>query len=67
MKPKALMLLGAASGVASLAIVIVASKGFDLASVAIIVFASGAIFGEGYGIWEERNRETSHALQAKEG
>jgi hypothetical protein len=44
-----LMLLGAACGLTG---VVMSIAGHDAA---ILIFAGGALFGKGYGIWEERD------------
>jgi hypothetical protein len=50
MNPGGMMILGAMCFVAGLAVSI---SGQDAT---VICFASGALFGKGYGIWEERSR-----------
>lgn len=54
MSPKGYMILGAIAGLTQF----VAASVFPLAypdGFAVFVFAAGAIFGKGYGIWEERS------------
>lgn len=51
MRPGSLMKLGAALGLFSVILAIVSPSVIQ----PIFVFASGAVFGKGYGIWEERN------------
>lgn len=53
MKPWALMTLGSAVGVTSVAIAVLAR---DAGHIAVLLFAAGALFGKGYGVWEERGR-----------
>lgn len=53
MKPSALMMLGASLGVFALVVTAMAE---DAAVFSVLLFASGAIFGKGYGVWEERSR-----------
>ncbi len=52
MKPHNLMILGASIGAPIAIISSVAS--IDFPSPAVIMFAAGALFGKGYGIWEAR-------------
>lgn len=63
MKPGALMIMGVVAG-------LVASAGaiFDAEtpSTVVMAFAAGAVFGKGYGIWEERERAGRSALRKEE-
>ena len=52
MSPKSLMTLGAFVAAVSVAISFV----FIAGPFTIMAFAGGALFGKGYGIWEERQR-----------
>lgn len=52
MSPRALMIAGAAFGLPlMLASAVVGGAPFEAT-----IFATGALFGKGYGIWEERSR-----------
>ena len=52
MKPRGLMLLGVAIGIP---IAVVSSMtNIDFPSPAVLMFAAGALFGKGYGVWECR-------------
>lgn len=55
MNPKALMITGALVGVIATTASFVASV--PAASVVVAVWAAGALFGKGYGVWEERQRK----------
>ncbi len=52
MKPRNMMILGAAIGVPIAVISSIAN--IDLPSPAVLMFAAGALFGKGYGVWECR-------------
>lgn len=52
MSAKGLMLLGGLGGIALMLGTAFAPTRID----AVVMFALGAIFGKGYGIWEERAR-----------
>jgi hypothetical protein len=54
MTTKSYMLLGFAVFICASTIEVV---GADFVSVAVFAFAGGALFGKGYGIWEERQRK----------
>ena len=58
MKPKSLMLIGAAAGITAGVISIFWA---DTGSFTVLAFAGGSLFGKGYGVWETRE-----ALRAKE-
>lgn len=51
MKPKALMILGAFAGIVAAVLSTIATP---TTGTIFVVFVSGAVFGKGYGIWEER-------------
>jgi len=51
MKPGTLMSMGAFIGVFCLALSFI---GQPSSQTIVLVFAAGAIFGKGYGVWEER-------------
>ena len=54
MKARGLMIVGiSAALVASIAEI----AGNQAISVSMLAFAGGALFGKGYGIWEERSRK----------
>ncbi|PYE89656.1 hypothetical protein C7477_103164 [Phyllobacterium leguminum] len=53
MTPRFYMIFGACAGLVCL----VADWGG--ASVPVTLFAAGALFGKGYGVWEERSRRAS--------
>ena len=52
MTPKQYMVLGAGVGLVAAGLATFA----DLSIFAMVCFAAGALFGKGYGIWEERER-----------
>lgn len=52
MSPKALMAMGGSIGVFCLALSFI---GNPTSGTIVMVFAAGAIFGKGYGVWEERS------------
>lgn len=51
MRPGSLMKFGAALGLLAVVLAIASPSVIQ----ALFGFASGALFGKGYGIWEERN------------
>lgn len=51
MTPKTYMVLGAVAAIVSALM----SIGSDI-DASVMLFAAGALFGKGYGVWEERNR-----------
>lgn len=51
MKPGVLMSMGAFIGIFCLALSFIANP---TSGTIVMVFAAGAIFGKGYGVWEER-------------
>ncbi len=51
MKPTQLMILGVSCALVGIVTAII--QGAD--SPATLIFAGGALFGKGYGIWEERS------------
>ena len=53
MSPKRLMIVGITSGIA---ISILDMGGFHMLNNIVVAFASGALFGKGYGIWEVRSK-----------
>jgi len=54
MKPGTYMVFGGLIGVAfTLICVILPDAGREAA---VCIFAAGALFGKGYGVWEERSR-----------
>lgn len=57
MSPRAYMLTGAAAGL----VIAVAEIMLPELNVGWTAFASGMLFGKGYGIWEERQRVRSHS------
>lgn len=59
MSPRGYMLLGAFAGIVSAAFSF-SSAGFN----PVLIFAAGALFGKGYGVWEERGRA---ALREEKG
>lgn len=52
MSPRALMIVGALSGLFALTLSVLGAV--PTGGTVIAIFASGAIFGKGYGVWEER-------------
>lgn len=52
MSPKASMLIGASAGAFSLVLSFI---GEPTSGTIVMVFAAGALFGKGYGIWKERH------------
>lgn len=61
MKPGSLMLLGAVS--AAVAAAVVVSGRVDGG---VMLFAAGALFGKGYGVWEERSRRAALEKETRE-
>ena len=53
MTPRALMITGATMGLFGAAVAVVRS---DVGQFAVFLFAAGAVFGKGYGVYEERTR-----------
>ena len=53
MKPKSMMIFGVVSGILWLGVEI---AGFNGGQIPMLMFASGMLFGKGYGVWEERDR-----------
>lgn len=51
MSPRALMILGATTGLFALALSFI---GTPTSGTVVFIFAGGAVFGKGYGVWEER-------------
>lgn len=58
MKPANLMCLGMAVSIVGVASAII----FDTAGATVLCFAGGAVFGEGYGVSNERYRQATAAL-----
>lgn len=59
MTPKAYMVFGSLLGViSSLGLVLLPETA---PTTATLTFAAGALFGKGYGIWEERSRKKERA------
>ena len=54
MKPGVLMTIGASIAALNLALSFIAEP---TSGAVVMVFAAGALFGKGYGVWEERGRE----------
>ncbi len=52
MSPKASMLIGASAGAFSLVLSFI---GDPTSGTIVFVFASGALFGKGYGIWKDHS------------
>lgn len=56
MSPKQMMICGSLAGAAlSLALILTDHTN------PVILFACGALFGKGYGVWEERSRKRGRA------
>lgn len=53
MTPRALMITGAAMGLFGATVAVIRS---DVGQFAVFLFAAGAVFGKGYGVYEERSR-----------
>ncbi|TAA50918.1 hypothetical protein [Shinella sp. JR1-6] len=53
MTPRALMITGAAMGLFGATVAVIRS---DVGQFAVFLFAAGAVFGKGYGVYEERTR-----------
>ncbi|WP_439604542.1 hypothetical protein [Shinella sp.] len=53
MTPRALMIFGALLGIFGVALAIVRP---DAGGFSVFLFAAGAVFGKGYGIYDERTR-----------
>lgn len=51
MKPRTLMIMGASVGIFAAALSTVATP---TTGTIVFVFMSGALFGKGYGVWEQR-------------
>lgn len=58
MKPRHAMLIGAAFGLSLVAVAIFVAMP---AGALTAMFACGALFGKGYGVWEERSRLSPEA------
>ena len=54
MKPKNLMLLGVLLALATFAMSVFTESG----TISVLAFGGGALFGKGYGVWEERTKGT---------
>lgn len=54
MTPKQYMIFGALYG--SFMVILSVTSTLDSSLFSVPIFAFGAIFGKGYGIWEERNK-----------
>lgn len=52
MTPRSLMISGAIGGLFALALSLI---GTPTSGSVVMVFACGALFGKGYGVWEERS------------
>lgn len=55
MTPRWLMIMGAVSGAFALALSVAGAQ--PSSQTMVLVFASGALFGKGYGVWEARKKE----------
>lgn len=51
MKPKTLMIIGALVGIVAAVLSTIATP---TTGTIMVAFISGAVFGKGYGVWEER-------------
>jgi len=60
--PRAYMIIGALAGSTALL-----ADWIGSVSVSLLGFAAGALFGKGYGVWEERSRTALKALDAQGG
>lgn len=52
MTPRSLMIVGATTGVFSLFLAVLGAQ--PTSGTVVVVFIAGALFGKGYGVWEER-------------
>lgn len=53
MTPRALMVVGASAGAFAALMSLIADP---TSGTIVMVFACGAVFGKGYGVWEERSQ-----------
>ena len=58
MTPRALMIVGSSTGAFAVLMSLMADP---TAGTIVMVFACGAVFGKGYGVWEERSKQKGKA------
>ncbi|GAA4180513.1 hypothetical protein [Shinella granuli] len=63
MKPGALMMLGAFAAFVAIAASLL---GRADGGIAVLIFAGGAVFGKGYGVWEERGSRSALSKETRE-